>query len=298
MNISVNGLTKHFGRLRALDDVSFAVPTGRITALLGPNGAGKSTVLRALAGLVIPDTGTVSFDARPAGMSHAIGFLLDPMALHSGRTVRETVRLHELLLAAPARSAETLLQQVGLGGVARRRVGALSLGMRQRLALVLALVGDPRCLVLDEPLNGLDPDGARALRQRLVDFSAAGGTVLIASHLLREVQTTADRVIILHQGRVALEEELAVLAGQAGCLVQPLDEAGFVEFARSRGWPVDRRATGYFLPFAPQRVGPVLSAAGVSLGYLAPQVESLLEDVYLEVTSGATALRGTPAEVA
>lgn len=289
MKIEVDGLTKHYGRVLALDGVSFTVPHGRITALLGPNGAGKSTVLKALAGLVHTQAGAISFDGAPAeryrARSHELGFLLDPMALHPARTVRETGRLHELLLGAPARSAEVLLQEVGLGGVARRRVGALSLGMRQRLALALALVGRPRCLVLDEPLNGLDPDGARALRQRLADFSAAGGTVLIASHLLREVQATADRVIIMHRGRVALEEELAVLAGEAGCLVQPLDEARFVEFAQSQGWPISRRPTGYLLPLAAHRVGPALGAAGVPVGYLAPQVESLLEDVYRQVTS-------------
>jgi ABC-2 type transport system ATP-binding protein len=207
--ISVSHLGKSFGRVRAVDDLSFTVPAGRVTGFLGPNGAGKTTTLRMLLGLVRPDTGTALVGGRryadlPTPV-RTVGAVLEATAFHPGRTAR--VHLRALCLAAglaAGRVAE-VLDDVDLAAAADRRVGGFSLGMRQRLALASALLGDPEVLVLDEPANGLDPEGVHWLRGFLRAKAADGRTVLVSSHGLAELARTADRVIIIRGGRLVAE---------------------------------------------------------------------------------------------
>ena len=211
--ISVQGLTKSFGRVRAVDDLSLTVPAGRVTGFLGPNGAGKTTTLRALLGLVRPDRGKALIDGRryadlPAPTS-VVGAVLEATAFHPGRTAR--VHLRALCLAAglPDERVATVLDTVDLAGAADRRAGGFSLGMRQRLALASALLGDPEVLVLDEPANGLDPAGVHWLRGLLRALAAEGRTVLVSSHGLAELSRTADRVVVIEHGRLLADEPVA-----------------------------------------------------------------------------------------
>jgi ABC-2 type transport system ATP-binding protein len=208
--ISIQGLTKSFGRVRAVDDLSFTVPPGQVTGFLGPNGAGKTTTLRALLGLVRPDEGSALIDGvgyadLPAPVS-TVGAVLEATAFHPGRTAR--VHLRALCLAAglPTTRVADVLDTVDLTDAADRRVGGFSLGMRQRLALASALLGEPSVLVLDEPANGLDPTGVHWLRGLLKALAADGRTVLVSSHGLAELARTADRVVVIDHGRLVADE--------------------------------------------------------------------------------------------
>lgn len=208
--ISIQGLTKSFGRVRAVDDLSFTVPAGQVTGFLGQNGAGKTTTLRTLLGLVRPDRGEALVDGqRYADLTApvtVVGAVLEATAFHPGRTAR--VHLRALCLAAglPVERAETVLDTVDLADAADRRVGGFSLGMRQRLALASALLGDPPVLVLDEPANGLDPAGVHWLRGLMRALAAEGRTVLVSSHGLAELSRAADRVVVIDHGRLIADE--------------------------------------------------------------------------------------------
>ena len=213
----MNHLGKSFGRVRAVDDLSFTVPPGQVTGFLGPNGAGKTTTLRMLLGLVRPDAGEALVDGRryadlPAPVS-VVGAVLEATAFHPGRTAR--VHLRALCLAAqlPGARVDEVLDTVDLASAADRRVGGFSLGMRQRLALASALLGDPAALVLDEPANGLDPEGVHWLRGFLRAFATDGRTVLVSSHGLAELARTADRVVVVNHGRLVAEGSVAELGG-------------------------------------------------------------------------------------
>jgi ABC-2 type transport system ATP-binding protein len=214
--IEFRGLTKRYGDRTVVDDVSFTCHPGTVTGFLGPNGAGKSTTLRMLCGLTRPTAGTATVLGRPyrelPNPGRRVGVLLDAAAVHPGRTGRETLTLAALTLGVdPARGPE-LLERVGLDGRSgRQRVRTYSLGMRQRLGIALALLGDPEVLVLDEPANGLDPEGIVWMRRLLRDFAGRGGTVLLSSHLLSEVEAVADRIVVIHAGRVAADESTADL---------------------------------------------------------------------------------------
>lgn len=205
--IEVAELSKSYGAHRAVDRITFRAPAGAVTAFLGPNGAGKSTTLRMLVGLTRPTSGKASilgvpFAALP-NPGRRVGVLLDASAQHSGRTGREVLALSALLMGLPPARAEEMLERVGLtADEARRRVGTYSLGMRQRLGIGHALLGDPQVLILDEPANGLDPAGIHWMRELLRDFAARGGAVLLSSHLLREVSVVADRFVVIGRGRV------------------------------------------------------------------------------------------------
>jgi ABC-2 type transport system ATP-binding protein len=218
--ISVQGLTKRFGRVTAVDDLSFDVPPGTITGFLGPNGAGKTTTMRMVLGLVRPTAGTALVDGvpyvrldRPA---RHVGAVLEASGFHPGRTARD----HLLVLAGrggvPARRVPEVLAEVDLCGAANRRVGGFSLGMRQRLALAGALLGDPGILILDEPANGLDPVGVRWLRTFLRTKADGGRTVLVSSHLLAELALSADSVVIVKAGRLVAQGSVAELMA-GGC---------------------------------------------------------------------------------
>ena len=215
--ITATSLTKRYGRLTAVNDVSFRCEPGTVTGFLGPNGAGKSTTLRMITGLSRPDRGQATIDGRSftalPNPGRLVGTLLDASAMNSGRTGRATLRIAATMVGMPAARADELLEAVELGRAARRRVGTYSLGMRQRLGLALALIGGPRVLILDEPANGLDPEGIAWIRGALRDFADRGGTVLLSSHLLHEIEAIADRLVIIAGGRI-------VANGPAGELIR------------------------------------------------------------------------------
>jgi ABC-2 type transport system ATP-binding protein len=211
--ISIQGLTKSFGRVRAVDDLSFTVPAGQVTGFLGPNGAGKTTTLRALLGLVRPDKGEALVGGRRyvdvAEPVRVVGAVLESTAFHPGRSARVHLRAMCMAARLPLDRVEVALDTVDLVDAADRRVGGFSLGMRQRLALASALLGEPEVLVLDEPANGLDPAGVHWLRGLLRALAAEGRTVLVSSHGLAELARTADRVVVIDHGRLLADEPVA-----------------------------------------------------------------------------------------
>lgn len=228
--IQVAGLRKSYGRLTAVDNVSFTASYGRVTGFLGPNGAGKTTTLRMLLGLVRPDAGSAVVAGKPyaklASPARSVGALLDASAAHPGRTGRDHLRVLAAQAGLPGvsrRRAGQLLEQVGLAGAARQRVGRYSLGMRQRLGLAAALLGDPEILVLDEPANGLDPRGIRWLRDLLRSLAAEGRAVLVSSHLLAEAAQTIDDVVVISNGRTMTQAPLAeLLAARPGSTLEDI----------------------------------------------------------------------------
>jgi len=213
--IEVRGLTKRFGPVLAVDRLSFTVEPGEVVGFLGPNGAGKTTTLRMLLGLVRPDagTGTINGKAYPdlPEPLHQVGAVLEASSYYPGRTARNHLRVQALAGKADPSWIDDVLELTGLSDAAHRRVGGFSLGMRQRLGLATALLTDPELLILDEPANGLDPEGVRWLRDLLRGFAAEGATVLVSSHILAEVAQTVDSVVILDHGRLVTQSRLADL---------------------------------------------------------------------------------------
>jgi ABC-2 type transport system ATP-binding protein len=213
--IAVSELTKSFGTVQAVRDLSFTVEQGAVTGFLGPNGAGKTTTLRMILGLVRPSGGTALVHDRPyadlAAPFTQVGAVLEAAAFHPGRTAR--VHLHALCKAArlPLGRADEVLEEVELTGPADRRVGGFSLGMRQRLALASALLGSPRTLILDEPANGLDPEGIHWMRAFIRSYAASGRTVLVSSHVLAEIEQVVDHVVIIRSGRLLWKGALGEL---------------------------------------------------------------------------------------
>jgi ABC-2 type transport system ATP-binding protein len=239
--IAVEALTKRFGSVTAVRDLSFEVASGAVTGFLGPNGAGKSTTMRMILGLDRPTSGRALVNgmeyARLASPAQVVGAVLDPNAVHRGRTARAQLRWTARAAGLPASRVDDVLEEVGLAPAAARRIGALSLGMRQRLAIGVALLGRPSVLILDEPLNGLDPEGIVWMRGLLKGIAAEGGTVLISSHLMNEMEETADQVILIAAGRLvaslAMPDLLVRASGvvrvageDAGRLTGPLERAG------------------------------------------------------------------------
>ena len=219
--IEVDGLSKRFGKTQAVAGLSFRVEPGTITGFLGPNGAGKSTTLRSVLGLVHPDTGSATVLGVPYRQLdrplQQVGAVLEASEVHPGRSGRNHLRVQAAAAGLPASRVAEVLALVELTAAARRRVKGYSLGMRQRLGLATALLGDPEVLVLDEPANGLDPAGIRWLRDLLRSLAAEGRTILVSSHVLSEVAQTADRVVIIHRGRLIQQAAMAdVLEGAAG----------------------------------------------------------------------------------
>jgi ABC-2 type transport system ATP-binding protein len=213
--IEVRGLTKRFGQVLAVDQMSFEVERGTVAGFLGPNGAGKTTTLRMLLGLVRPDSGTATINGRPyrdlEEPLHQVGAVLEASSFHPGRTARNHLRVQAMAGQADPSRIDDVLELVELTGAADRRVGGFSLGMRQRLGLATALLTDPDLLILDEPANGLDPEGVRWLRDLLRGLAAEGSTVLVSSHILAEVAHTVDSVVIVHRGHLVTQASLAEL---------------------------------------------------------------------------------------
>jgi ABC-2 type transport system ATP-binding protein len=291
--ISVQGLTKRFGDVLAVDRLSFEVGPGTVTGFLGPNGAGKTTTLRMLLGLVAPTSGTATIDGRPyrelADPLRRVGAVLEAGGFHPGRSARDHLRVLAMAAGLPAGRVGEVLEQVGLAAAGRRRVGGFSLGMRQRLGLAAALLGDPEVLVLDEPANGLDPEGVHWLRGLVRGLADQGRTVLVSSHLLAEVAQTIDRVVIIDRGRLVAQSTLADLTAGADRTVRvrtPQPEA-LRDLLVARGATVtldgpDRLVAG---GVTAEQVGQAAAAGGVVLHEMRFE-RSNLEDVFLELTGG------------
>ena len=223
--ITVDGVTRRYGAFTAVDDVSFTARPGRVTGFLGPNGAGKSTTMRIMVGLTRATSGTVTISGRRyvdrpnPGLD--VGVLLDASAQHAGRTGREVLTIAQQYMGLPRRRVEEMLEVVSLTPTeASRRVGAYSLGMRQRLGIAAALIGDPEVLILDEPANGLDPAGIRWMRDLLRSYANRGGTVLLSSHLLHEIEVIADDIVMIGNGRIVSQGTKTELLHSAGTVVR------------------------------------------------------------------------------
>jgi len=289
--ITVEHLTKRYGPAVAVDDVSFTVEPGHVTGFLGPNGAGKSTTMRMICGLTPATSGTARVLGVPftalANPGRRVGVLLDAGAQHAGRTGREVLTLAALMTGVDRRRIDATLDLVGLTDrEAARRVGQYSLGMRQRLGLASALLGDPEVLILDEPANGLDPAGIRWMRDLLDDFARRGGTVLLSSHLLREMEAVADRIVVIGRGRIVAQGHKEELLRQAGAFVRSTDDAALAAALRQGGHGVAELATGGLSVEAdPIDVGRAAAAAGVVLAELRAADSRGLEDLFLELTA-------------
>ncbi|UQU61294.1 ATP-binding cassette domain-containing protein [Couchioplanes caeruleus] len=290
--ITVEHLSKRYGSHPAVDDVSFTCEPGTVTGFLGPNGAGKSTTMRMICGLTPPTSGTATVDGRPyrqlGNPGRRIGVLLDASAQHSGRTGREVLTLAALTMGVDRRRAGESLERVGLNRTAaRRRVKAYSLGMRQRLGLAYALLGDPAVLILDEPANGLDPEGIFWMRGLLRDFADRGGTVLLSSHLLREVEAVADRLVVIGAGRVVAQGDKAELLAASGTVVKALDMPALEAALRRHGLTGTAAAGGGVVVQAgAEAIGRAAAEAGVVLLELRPADSGGLEQMFLSLTAG------------
>ncbi|MEZ5235476.1 MAG: ATP-binding cassette domain-containing protein [Acidimicrobiales bacterium] len=235
--ITASALTKRYQDVPVVRDVSLHCEPGTITGFLGANGAGKSTTLKMMVGLVRPDGGTATIDGRPFGQlpnpTRVVGTLLDASAMHPGRSGRSTLAIAARLAGVQPRRVAHLLDVVGLTAAADKRVGTYSLGMRQRLGMAQALVGEPRALILDEPANGLDPEGIAWMRTLLRDFADRGGTVLLSSHLLHEVQATADHLAVISDGAVVAAGRLDELLASSTILVRSPDPVALAAALRA-----------------------------------------------------------------
>lgn len=289
--IRLEGVTKRYGDFTAVDDVSFVAQPGRVTGFLGPNGAGKSTSMRIMVGLTPPDRGSstiggLKYHDIPNPGRH-VGVLLDASAQHAGRTGREVLTLTALTLGLPEAKVDEMLALVGLSETeAKRRVKNYSLGMRQRLGIANALIGDPSVLILDEPANGLDPAGIHWMRSLLRSYAERGGTVLLSSHLLHEVEMIADELVLIGRGRIVAQGTKAELLQTAGTFVRSespeklaaaLAEAGITALPSGDG--------GFRAECDPIDVGRVVAAAQVVLSELRPAEGAGLEELFLQLTA-------------
>jgi ABC-2 type transport system ATP-binding protein len=289
--LEVRNLSKRYGRTLAVDDLSFAVEAGRVTGFLGPNGAGKTTTMRALLGLLRPSAGEALVEGRPAAALRdplrTVGAALEATAFHPGRSGRGHLRALAAGARIPEPRVEEVLELVELEGAARRRVGGYSLGMRQRLALAAALLGDPRILILDEPANGLDPQGMRWLRDLLREQAAAGRTVLVSSHVLSEVAQIADELVVIRDGRLVSQTTLAEFTAGGGnrrmrVRATDLDRLGAA--LAEAGATLERDGDGALVvaSVSSELIGETALRLGIALHELAP-LRSSLEDRFLEV---------------
>jgi ABC-2 type transport system ATP-binding protein len=288
--IESQNLTKSFGGRTVVNDVSFRVEPGTVTGFLGANGAGKTTTLRMLSGLSEPDSGqAVVLGGRYRDLANPgrrVGILLDAAAQHDGRRGREALIVSAQMMGVDPRRVDGLLDLVGLDrSAARKRVRHYSLGMRQRLGLAHALLGDPQVLILDEPANGLDPPGMRWMRELLRDFADRGGSVLLSSHLLHEVEALADRLVIIDVGRIVAEGSRAELLAGAGTLVIAPDEAALRAALDAANLPArPARDGGFIVDAEHEDVGRAALAGGVVVSRIGPSGGSGLEQLFFDLT--------------
>ena len=288
--LEVRGLTKRYGGTVAVDDLSFAVEAGKVTGFLGPTGAGKTTTLRALLGLLRPSSGEALVEGRPpvamADPLRTIGAALEATAFHPGRSGRNHLRTLAVAAGIPGSRVEEVLEMVELTGAANRRVKGYSLGMRQRLALAAALLGEPRILILDEPANGLDPQGMRWLRDLLRDQAAGGRAVLVSSHLLSEVSQTVDELVMIRDGRLVAQTSLAefTAGGGAQLRVRASDLEALTGGLGETAATVSRDGDDALLVggIGAAEVGDLALRRGIAIHELAPQRQSL-EERFIEL---------------
>jgi ABC-2 type transport system ATP-binding protein len=286
--IAAEGLTKRFGAQTAVSDVSFRCEPGTVTGFLGPNGAGKSTTLRMMCGLSRPSSGSSTVLGQRyvdlPNPGRVVGVLLDASAQHAGRTGREVLTLAALILGVDPERVDELLALVGLVEAQKKRVGKYSLGMRQRLGLAHALLGDPRVLILDEPANGLDPQGIYWMRSLLRDFADKGGTVLLSSHLLLEIDAIADQLVVIGDGKIVAHGAKHELLATSGVRVKGLDREALVTCLRAAGiasTPTDDGAE--IAQASAEVVGRATASAGVVLLELR-EADAGLEQFFLGLT--------------
>ncbi|MCX4388523.1 ATP-binding cassette domain-containing protein [Micromonospora peucetia] len=291
--IELQSLTRRYGRTTAVDDLTLTVRPGHVTGFLGPNGAGKSTTLRMILGLTAPTSGTVTVDGvrfadRPRGLRHA-GALLDAGDVHGGRSAAAH-------LSALARSngitrtrVDEVLREVGLAAAAKRRIGGFSLGMRQRLGIAAALLGDPPVLLFDEPFNGLDPEGVRWVRDLFRRLAAEGRTVFVSSHLMSEMEHCADRLVVIGRGRLIAEQSLAEFAARgtrASVAVRTPDPTTLAAVLEAEGADVRPADAGALVVtgLTAARIGDLALAHGIGLHELTTRTASL-EEAFMELTA-------------
>ncbi len=290
--ISVNSLTRRYGSMVAVDAITFDAKPGLITGFLGPNGAGKSTTMRILCGLTPATSGTATVLGRPYAAlpnpGRHVGVLLDASAQHAGRTGREVLTLSAVVMGVDRSRVAEMLDLVGLTDrESHRRVRDYSLGMRQRLGLAHALLGDPEVLVLDEPANGLDPAGIRWMRSLLRGFADDGGTVLLSSHLLGEIEIVADEIVVIGGGRIVASGTKAELLRGAGTTVRATEDAALEAALRAEGIATSRSPGGALVAEAePVVVGAAAARHGVALVELRQADGRGLEDIFLDLTTG------------
>ncbi|WP_329066948.1 ABC transporter ATP-binding protein [Amycolatopsis sp. NBC_01480] len=290
--IVVQNLGKQFGSVVAVQNLSFVVEPGSVTGFLGPNGAGKTTTLRMLLGLVTPTTGSATINGRPHDQlgtpARVVGSVLENEGFHPSRTARDHLRVYAAAIGVPDRRADEVLGIVGLAPVAGRKAGGFSLGMRQRLALATALLGDPQVLVLDEPTNGLDPEGILWLRNFLRAYARERRTVLVSSHLLNEVEQTIDQVVIISQGmtryygsleqlRASRQSRVLVQPADPGALVKTLQENGFTQVSPT---PDGRVAVA---GASVQQIGDLAAKSGIAV-YGMQEETADLERLFFQLT--------------
>ncbi|GAA2587830.1 MULTISPECIES: ABC transporter ATP-binding protein [Streptomyces] len=303
-SIDVRNLTKEYGSRRAVDDLTFTVRPGRVTGFLGPNGAGKSTTLRLVLGLDRPTSGTATVGGRAyptlrEPLRH-VGALLDADAAHGSRTARNHLRVLAASNRVPARRVDEVMEETGIASVARRRVRTYSLGMRQRLGIAAALLGDPEVVMLDEPSNGLDPEGIIWIRELLRRLAAEGRTVLVSSHLMNETASFADHLVVLGRGRLLADTPMRQFIDgrvRPRVRVRTSDATALKAALARHGHDAVEHDDGYWTVHHARvdDIGRVLSGAGVPVLELASD-EGTLEQAYLDLTATETEFTAQPQE--
>jgi ABC-2 type transport system ATP-binding protein len=302
--IVVDRLTKTYGSKKAVDDLSFTVTPGRVTGFLGPNGSGKSTTMRCMLGLDAADAGSVTFDGKKYSeldqpLTH-VGSLLDAGDAHKGRSARNHLRWIAMTHGFPESRVDEVLQQVGMSDVAKTKVGKFSLGMRQRLGLAVALLGNPSVVILDEPANGLDPEGIRWTRDVMRSLADAGRSVLVSSHQLVELSLVADDLVVIGQGKLISAGPIAQFMTQHAKswvrVVSPQFDA-LASLVIAQGGTVERTTEGGdFHAVTAIQVGEIAAAHNIVLHELSPQTGSL-EEAFLDATDAAVEFRGESSAV-
>src|SRR3954465_6869754 len=289
--ITIESLSKKYGGHTVVDNISFTAGTGRVTGFLGPNGAGKSVSMRMMVGLTRPTSGPATFSGRTfsdlPSPGREVGVMLDASAQHAGRTGRAILAIAQQMMGMPPHRVPELLDMVGLTeSESERRVGSYSLGMRQRLGIAVALVGDPSVLILDEPANGLDPAGIRWMRDLLRGYADRGGTVLLSSHLLTEIEIIADDIVMIGQGRIVSQGSKAELLAAAGTVVRSADIPALQRALATAGVSTTIAEDGSLRTDAdPAQAGRAAYDGGVVLTELRNAASGGLEEMFLELTA-------------
>lgn len=303
--IEAHALTKRYGHTTAVDGLSFTILPGVVTGFLGPNGSGKSTTLRMILGLDAPTSGTVTINGHPyrehVRPLHEVGALLDARGVHPGRSARNHLRVLAASNGIPQNRVEEVLELVGLSAAAGKRVGGLSLGMGQRLGIAAALIGDPDVVLLDEPINGLDPEGILWIRNLMRGLAARGKTVLVSSHLMSEMALTADHLIVIGRGRLIADEPVADFVRRSShnhVLVRSPQISKLATLTTAMGHLVEQRQDGAIsvTGMDTSSLGDLAAKHSIVLHELSPQVASL-EEAFMELTHDAVEYRpvGVPA---